>query len=82
MQQGSLEPLFTINRTAAILGVSKYSVRRLFCGRAGMVNLSTGARPTYRIPLSLLLEVMVERGYSREQADAAVRRALATSTAA
>jgi len=77
-----LEPLFSFSQTAGILGASKSSVRRLFHGRPGLINLSTGKRATYRVPLSLLLEVMVERGYSREHADAAVRRLLAPSAAA
>jgi hypothetical protein len=77
-----LEPLFSFRQVAEVLGTSPGSARQLFIHCPGLVNLSSGKRPTYRVPLSLLLEVMVERGYSREQADATVRRHLAASAAA
>ena len=55
--------------------VSPDKIRELFLGRDGMVNVGTPRRNLWRIPMSILLTVMLERGYSRDQADRMLKAA-------
>ena len=71
----AFEPVYTTVQVAEILNTTTFSVRRLFKARPGLINLSASkGRATYRVPLSTLIEVMIERGYTREQADQIIRK--------
>lgn len=73
-QMDSLERLYTLREIAKLWHIGPALVGRIFKDRAGVLNLSTPDRPSYRIPGSLVLEVMLERGYTHEQAEAVFRR--------
>ena len=77
-----VEPLYSIGQVAQLWQVSEGVVRKVFRDRAGVVDLTIepgerrngrGGRHSIRIPGSLVLAVMVERGYSRGQADRLLR---------
>jgi len=66
VKPNGLEPLYSIRDVASLWQISRDQVRRLFKGRAGMVNIANGRlRATWRIPESLVLQVASEHGYSR-----------------
>jgi len=66
----AIEPLFSFQQISAAWHASEDHVRKLFRARRGLVNIAVqGKKPVWRIPASLVLEVMVERGYTREAAD-------------
>lgn len=71
-----VEQLYTVQQVAALWGATPYLVRKAFRGRAGVLTLGDKAgKPTWRIPASLVLDVMIEKGYTAEQAEKALARA-------
>lgn len=65
----TLETLYTVQQIASLWNVSVDQVRKVFRGRRGIINVSTGpGKPAWRIPASLVLQVMLERGYDEEAA--------------
>lgn len=53
----------------SLFNISRNLAGALFRDRPGVMNMATGVgRPAYRVPTSVLIEVMMERGYTREQA--------------
>jgi hypothetical protein len=63
-----LEQMYTIPELAEILQLHPATVRRMFSGRQGMLRFP-GRRSRYRIPLSLVREVLKEYGYVWEGKD-------------
>lgn len=60
-----LERFYSFRQICDMFGVSRSVVSRLFIGRRALVNLGrTGKKPTYRVPASLLAQVMTEHGYN------------------
>ncbi|HEY6290350.1 MAG TPA: hypothetical protein VI455_02160 [Terriglobia bacterium] len=71
-----IEPLFSFQQLAQVWSVGHGQVRKIFRGRTGMINLGGGtAKATWRVPRSLVLAIMIERGYTREQAERALAAA-------
>ena len=74
-EMDGFEQLFTFKEIARLWRIGPGLVRKTFKDRIGVLNVASGLkRPAYRVPASLLLEVMLERGYTREQAEAIFRR--------
>lgn len=71
MQQmvDGIEPMFTIPQIARVWRVSTDKARELFLGRAGVINVGTAQRKLWRVPMSVLLAVIEERGSTPEQAE-------------
>ena len=70
--QGSpvIEPMYSIKEISALWHIGIPKIRKLFRGRPGVLNLSGNpAKPVWRIPVTLVVEVMLERGYTAEQAE-------------
>ena len=65
--------MYSVQQISRRWNVATDLVRRAFRGRAGIVNISGSGRPSWRIPASLLLAVMVERGYDRARAEEILR---------
>jgi hypothetical protein len=58
------ERLYSFRQIATMCGVGRNVVSRLFLGRHGVVNLGEkGRKATYRVPESLLVEVLKTHGY-------------------
>lgn len=58
------ERLYSFRQIGAMFGVGRTVVRRLFIGRDGVLNLGEkGKKATYRVPESILAEVMETHGY-------------------
>jgi hypothetical protein len=75
-QQSVIEPLYSFQEISALWKVSIEQVRKLFVKRRGVINVGAGTlRPAWRVPASLALDVMVERGYTREAATRALAQA-------
>jgi hypothetical protein len=72
----NIEQLYRLREIARFWHISPGVIRRIFKNRPGIVNVSSpgGNRPSFRVPASVVIEVMVERGYSLEQAAAILRR--------
>ena len=69
-----LEPMYSIQEISRRWHVHPDSVRKAFRGRAGVVNISTSpGKPAWRVPASLLLEVLVEHGYDPQRAQEMLR---------
>lgn len=69
MQQNTsvdVEPLYSVQQVAQLWHVGMEQVRKIFRGRAGVINIGSRQKPSWRIPASLVLQVMVERGYSQD----------------
>ena len=68
MQQ-SVERMYSFTEICSIFNISRNLAGNLFRGRPGVLNMATGVgRPAFRVPTSTLVEVMIERGYTRERA--------------
>jgi hypothetical protein len=74
-----IEQLFTFKDISARWHISPGLTRKLFRARPGVLNMATPERPAYRVPASVVLEVLLERGYTREQAEAMLHRAAANA---
>ena len=63
------EHMYSFSEICSIFNISRNLAGRLFRNRPGVMNMATGVgRPAYRVPASVLVDVMVERGYTREMA--------------
>lgn len=60
--------MYSVQQLARVWGVHSATVRKWLRGSDGIVRMSGTGRGKWRIPASLALSVMVERGYSREAA--------------
>jgi len=76
-----LEQLYTFKEIARLWRISPGLARKIFKDRSGVLNMSSPERPAYRVPASILFEVLLERGYTREQAEAMFRRSAADAAA-
>lgn len=65
---GAIEPCFTVQQVARLWQCSHALVREAFRDRHGVMRLGLRGRPCWRIPLSVVIEVMVERGYAPSEA--------------
>jgi DNA-binding LacI/PurR family transcriptional regulator len=63
-----MERFYTIKDIARLWGVAPGLARKAFNGREGVMRMGDSIRSSWRVPASLLLEVMCERGYRPEQA--------------
>jgi len=62
--------MYSIKEISALWHIGIPKIRKLFRGRPGVLNLSGNpAKPVWRIPVTLVVEVMLERGYTAEQAE-------------
>lgn len=69
------EALYTFKEIAGLWRCGQALVRKHFRGCPGVMNVATGeTRPAYRVPASVVLDVMLKLGYTREQAEAVLRR--------
>jgi len=58
-----LEPLFSYQELSSVFNVSIEQVRKILANRKGIINVGSGKiRPAWRVPRSLVLEVLAERG--------------------
>lgn len=74
MSEGA-EHMHSLREICSLFNISRNLAGNLFRGRAGVINMATGVgRPAYRVPTSVLVEVMMERGYTREGAMKLLRR--------
>lgn len=63
------EHMHSFREICSIFNISRNLAGNLFRGRQGVINMATGVgRPAYRVPTSTVIDVMVERGYTREEA--------------
>ena len=59
-----IEQMYTFKEIAERWHVSLQLARKLFKGHARVINVSSAARPSYRIPASVVTEVLTRRGAS------------------
>ena len=63
------EHMHSLREICSIFNISRNLAGNLFRGRRGVMNMATGVgRPAYRVPTSVVISVMIERGYTREEA--------------
>jgi hypothetical protein len=74
--QDQLERLYTFREIGKLWHISTQLANKIFRDRVGIINLAGPNRPAYRVPLSIVIEVLRERGYTKEQVDAAFRAAI------
>lgn len=75
------EQLYKFKEIAEAWHISPGLASQIFKNRPGIINVGKPNRPSYRVPASLVIEVMVERGYPREQAELIFRRNNAANAA-
>lgn len=69
-----VEKFYSIRELGRLWNLNAALVRRKFEGRPGVMKMGTDRRSAWRVPASLVLEVMVESGYSLEQAARILRK--------
>ena len=68
------ERLYLVGEVCLLFRISTNSAGRLLRGRPGVLNVSTGpGRPSYRIPGSVVINLLVERGFTYKQAEDLLR---------
>ena len=61
--------MYKLAEICSLFNISRNLAGQLFRNRPGVMNMATGVgRPAYRVPTSVLIDVMQERGYTRDQA--------------
>lgn len=66
--QGAVERLYSVQQIAVLFHISTSQVRKLFRDRPGVVTLGGPGKPAWRIPQSLVLQVLAEHGYAPDKA--------------
>lgn len=74
--QRVIEPTLSVQEVCQLWHVSPDLVRKKFRGREGIMQLGGRGKRMWRIPVSLVFEVMCEMGYTPEQAERALKQAV------
>lgn len=71
----SVETMYSFQQVARLWQISAVQARKIFRDRDGIVNIGNATKPSFRIPASLVMQVMIERGYNRDAAERVLRGA-------
>ena len=66
--QDPRELSYSVQQVAKLFSLCPDTVRKLFRGREGVWTTLGGGKGSWRIPASVVYDVMLERGYTRERA--------------
>lgn len=64
----SQEVSYTVKQVAKLWNMCPETVRKVFRGRSGLWTTQGGGKGSWRIPASLVYDVMLERGYTKREA--------------